>query len=83
MTANKTWRLGNHYRIHVYDGDRPVATFHRGVDAAYCVRAVHALEIAEKVLRRIASAAPGDNVAALIALASEGLEQLRHSSNAR
>lgn len=34
------WRVGNHYRIHVYEGDRPVATFHREEDAARAVEAI-------------------------------------------
>lgn len=34
------WRVGNHYGIHVYDGDRPVATFLRSDEA---MRAVHAV----------------------------------------
>lgn len=33
------WRVGEHYGIHVYDGDRPVATFHRAEDAAEVVAA--------------------------------------------
>lgn len=31
------WRLGTHYGIHVYAGDRPVATFHSRVDAGQAV----------------------------------------------
>lgn len=27
--VRKPWRVGNHYNIHVYAGDTPVATFHR------------------------------------------------------
>lgn len=36
------WRIGNHYGIHVYEGDRPVATFHSADDAARAVAAVNA-----------------------------------------
>jgi hypothetical protein len=36
------WRVGRHYGIHVYQGDRPVATFQRAEDAARCVEAVNA-----------------------------------------
>lgn len=36
--ADGPWRVGNHYGIHVYEGDRPVATFHQPEDAAQCVR---------------------------------------------
>lgn len=32
-----TWRVGNHYQIHVYEGDRPVATFHTVQDAHQAV----------------------------------------------
>lgn len=39
MTA---WRVGSHYGIHVYEGDRPVATFHDAADARRCVEAVNA-----------------------------------------
>jgi hypothetical protein len=35
----RTWRVGAHYDIHVYEGDRPVATFHHPADAAACVAA--------------------------------------------
>lgn len=31
------WRIGNHYGIHVYEGDRPVATFHRAEDAMVAI----------------------------------------------
>jgi hypothetical protein len=33
------WRVGSHYGIHVYEGERPVATFHRAEDAAAAVHA--------------------------------------------
>ena len=36
------WRVGKHYGIHVYEGDRPVATFHRPEDAQRAVDAVNA-----------------------------------------
>ena len=42
---SETWRVGEHYGIHVYAGDRPVATFHRADDAARAVAAVNALEV--------------------------------------
>lgn len=32
------WRVGQHYQIHVYEGDRPVATFHTAIDAWQAVR---------------------------------------------
>ena len=38
MTA-EPWRVGEHYAIHVYEGDRPVATFHRAMDAEIAVTA--------------------------------------------
>lgn len=31
------WRVGRHYPIHVYEGDRPIATFFTAVDAAQAV----------------------------------------------
>lgn len=31
------WRIGNHYKIHVYEGNRPIAAFHRPEDAAIAV----------------------------------------------
>jgi hypothetical protein len=37
------WRVGSHYGIHVYEGDRPVATFHTAEDARRCVEAMAAL----------------------------------------
>jgi hypothetical protein len=33
------WRVGRQYGIHVYEGDRPVATFHTVADAALAVKA--------------------------------------------
>lgn len=41
MTA---WRVGAHYGIHVYEGDRPVATFHTVADARQAVRDHNAAE---------------------------------------
>jgi hypothetical protein len=35
------WRVGQHYEIHVYEGDRPVATFHGIADARRAVAAVN------------------------------------------
>lgn len=35
------WRVGRHYNIHVYEGERPVATFHSPDDARRCVEAVN------------------------------------------
>ncbi len=40
--AEAPWRVGSHYGIHVYEGDRPVATFHRPEDAARAVAALSA-----------------------------------------
>ena len=37
----RSWRVGEHYRIHVYRGDEPVATFHRPEDAARAAAAVN------------------------------------------
>jgi len=31
------WRVGTHYGIHVYAGNRPVATFHNRVEALQAV----------------------------------------------
>lgn len=36
------WRVGSHYGIHVYEGDRPVATFLDPADAERAVAAVNA-----------------------------------------
>jgi len=35
--STEHWRIGKHYGIHVYEGDRPVATFHRAEDAMVAV----------------------------------------------
>lgn len=40
VTEASPWRQGRHYPIHVYEGDRPVATFLREEDAARCVAAL-------------------------------------------
>lgn len=34
----EVWRVGTHYGIHLYEGTRPVATFHRPEDAALAAR---------------------------------------------
>jgi DNA repair exonuclease SbcCD ATPase subunit len=41
-SAGAPWRVGNHYGIHVYEDQRPVATFHAEEDARRCVQAVNA-----------------------------------------
>lgn len=40
------WRVGRSYRLHVYEGDRPVATFHHAEDAARAVTAVNRQQVA-------------------------------------
>jgi len=35
------WRIGQHYGVHVYEGERPVGTFHTPEDAARAVEAVN------------------------------------------
>jgi hypothetical protein len=35
------WRVGQHYGIHVYAGNTPIATFHTVADAARAVEAVN------------------------------------------
>ena len=40
--GREVWRVGRHYGIHVYAGDRPVATFHNAEDADSAVRAHNA-----------------------------------------
>jgi hypothetical protein len=41
VTVTASWRVGRHYPIHVYEGDRPVATFLGDADAALAVDAVN------------------------------------------
>jgi hypothetical protein len=41
MTSTGPWRIGRHYGIHVYEGNRPVATFHDSADAEQAVLAVN------------------------------------------
>ncbi len=40
------WRVGEHYGIHVYEGDRPVGTFSTSEDA---LRAVAALDEVDRL----------------------------------
>ena len=40
------WRVGQYYSIHVYEGERPVATFHRQEDALAAVEAMNRLAAA-------------------------------------
>lgn len=42
LPQGRTWRVGEHYGIHVYEGDRPVATFHDAKDAASAVASFNA-----------------------------------------
>jgi hypothetical protein len=42
------WRVGDHYKIHVYRGDVPIATFLRSEDAEAAVSAVNTLNSLEK-----------------------------------
>jgi hypothetical protein len=35
----KAWRVGAHYKVHVYEDQRPVATFFTEADARYAVDA--------------------------------------------
>lgn len=44
------WRVGEHYGIHVYESDRPVATFLTEDDAARCVDAVNGAVASERTL---------------------------------
>jgi len=50
------WRVGEHYGIHVYEGDRPVATFLTETDARMAVIAVNRLMARKfpETLRRLA-----------------------------
>jgi hypothetical protein len=41
VTGHEPWRVGSHYAIHVYQGERPVATFHDPADAARAVAAAN------------------------------------------
>lgn len=53
MTApHAPWRVGTHYGIHVYEGDRPVATFHREEDARRCVADREAVQRMRELLDR-------------------------------
>ena len=45
--AQRPWRVGVHYGIHVYAGDRPVATFHNAYDAAAAVDAINRVDAAK------------------------------------
>lgn len=48
--TGQPWRVGQHYGIHVYEGDRPVATFHRAEDAAAAVEARAQVQRAAEVV---------------------------------
>ena len=41
VTGHEPWRVGSHYKVHVYQGERPVATFHDPADAARAVAAAN------------------------------------------
>jgi len=42
VSADGPWRVGSHYGVHVYEGNRVVATFHDPADAQRAVDAVNA-----------------------------------------
>jgi hypothetical protein len=46
--------VGQHYGIHVYEGDRPVATFHNAEDARRAVEAMAAIARVEALCRAAA-----------------------------
>lgn len=52
---DEQWRVGRSYDIHVYAGDRPVATFHRPEDAYRAVQAANS-PTEEEVVQRICTA---------------------------
>jgi hypothetical protein len=71
---SERWRVGEHYGIHVYAGDRPVATFHTVADAKRAVEAVNEREelTAERDLARTVAVTLEQELAA----AKKGLIEL-------
>lgn len=37
--TDQPWRVGTHYSVHVYEGQRPIATFFTSADARLAVQA--------------------------------------------
>jgi hypothetical protein len=37
LTNRKLWRLGQHHKVHVYEGEEPIATFHKTENARQAV----------------------------------------------
>lgn len=70
MTANKPWRQGRHYPIHVYEGDRPVATFLREEDARLACAAVDP----QTALDLLALQLTGDERAVVAALCDDAAD---------
>lgn len=67
------WRVGNHCAVHVYEGDRPIATFHQALDAEMAVAAVNnqtLVQISDQVIERCAADLTGlDRVDRSVAVA--------------
>jgi len=61
------WRVGRHYPIHVYEGDRPVATFHTAIDARRAVAALAALAAVERVIEQAHSISPSQSMTVYVA----------------
>ncbi|KAA2211669.1 hypothetical protein [Teichococcus oryzae] len=57
ISETSRWRVGRHYGIHVYEGQRPVATFHWEDDAARAVAAVNAAPSSAAEIERLRAAA--------------------------
>lgn len=64
------WRVGEHYKIHVYEGDRPVATFHNPEDAQ---AAVDAYNSARHLIQMVKDAKVGQRQALRLVGANEGV----------
>lgn len=52
-----SYRVGTHYGVHVYEGDRPVATFFDVAEAAAFVAAMNRAEAAVELPKQVADAA--------------------------
>jgi hypothetical protein len=80
------WRVGRHYPIHVYEGDRPVGTMLTATDAARAVAAVnngglHAPPTERALLQQLIAVTANGQLWPSRADADELLRQARNYAN--
>lgn len=80
-SVHAPWRVGEHYAIHVYEGDRPVATFANALDAEMAVSAYNGRAAApadeEPTIRAVSMIATRDPQGGVVLSAWDGSTRTR------